>query len=181
MAVEVQKVVKVEVQKVEKAALVADVDNKPYKIGKGKPPLEYTWRKGQPHPRGGHKKGQKNIVQRVRRTIAKQLEENGNFEAPEVIKKLIGEFFKDVDINKLSSDDATWIRVRIAALNGEQWAASFIADRLEGMARQRVELSFTDLKEAADEVGKIIVEFVPANKVDECLLKLNAVLAKANG
>jgi len=104
----------------------------PYIVGPGFPPKETQFKKGNPGG-PGRPKGVSNI--------SYKLANYGELKSPAQVSEKIKEFFPELTEENLTVDDITWIKVRIAAMQGESWAVEFIADRLDGKAKQAVDMT----------------------------------------
>jgi hypothetical protein len=102
------------------------------KVGPYHPPRSARFKPGQSGNPKGHPKGVSNI--------ASKLKHFGKWKSPKAFVAKMKEAFPDIDVDKLSVDDATWLRVRLAALSGEPWAAEFVANRTEGKPQERLDI-----------------------------------------
>jgi hypothetical protein len=93
-----------------------------------------------PYPKGvsGNPNG---INQLGRPKIADRLEKWGRLRVAKKILQNLKTVFPDVDISKMEATDAWTMKVAAAAIRGEAWAISFIAERCEGKVKQSVEMS----------------------------------------
>jgi hypothetical protein len=73
--------------------------------------------------------------------IADRLEKWGRLRVAKKILQNLKTVFPDVDISKMDASDAWTMKVAAAAIRGEAWAISFIAERCEGKVKQAVEMS----------------------------------------
>jgi HD superfamily phosphohydrolase YqeK len=104
----------------------------------------------------------------------------GSFEAPAGIREIISDHLPKVNIKELTLDQATWLHAFIQAGFGNEKLIPFVADRLEGMAKQRVEFSSVQAKDLAQQLAKTVLDFVVPEKQEACLKSIEIVLAKVN-
>lgn len=97
----------------------------------------------------GYPKGQTHIQTQLKRW--------GKLKTPQKILDALKEQYPEIKAKKLTLDEMQHINVNIAAAMGEAWAVHYKSDRLEGKAKEQVEVenndrhfivSFKDEKEA---------------------------------
>ena len=73
--------------------------------------------------------------------IADRLERWGKLRVGAAILRKFKKAFPDIDTENMDADDVWTQRVLLAAILGESWAATFIAERREGKVKQEIGMS----------------------------------------
>lgn len=96
--------------------------------------LRPPWRKGCPPQNSkGYPKGQPNIKNRLKKY--------DNIRAPKVFIDNLRKYWPELVKDNMTTDDATFLNLRLKMLKGDSWGIDFYAKRTEGNVAEVIEVN----------------------------------------